>query len=123
MPLQNITITVRVTDADGAEHSVTVDAAQLAALAAAAAPAEAPLTSWSAIAAACGVSDDTLARRRRARGDTSPPWFESPAAAREWYSDLVGAHPSPAARTPRRPRREGTGGAVGPTLAERRAER
>lgn len=48
-----------------------------------------PLTRWREIAAACGVSDDTLARKRAALGDTTRPWFADAEAARAWFAGLV----------------------------------
>jgi hypothetical protein len=48
-----------------------------------------PLTRWREIAAACGVSDDTLARKRAAVGDTTRPWFADAEAARAWFAGLV----------------------------------
>lgn len=69
-------------------------------------PPPAPLTTWKAIAAAVGVSERTLARRRRAGNDRSRPYFPDAEAAITWYGDLAGARPPPKAgrRTISRPR-------------------
>ncbi|MCA9491742.1 MAG: hypothetical protein KC621_17545 [Myxococcales bacterium] len=53
-----------------------------------------PLTSWSAVADAVGVSVDTLLRRRREHGIRERrPWFGSEREAREWYAALGRAPP------------------------------
>lgn len=68
-----------------------------------------PLTWWREIAAACGVSDDTLARKRAAVGDMARTWFADAEAAREWYAGLVAREGEVEARaaTPVAPRGRG----------------
>ena len=48
-----------------------------------------PLTKWKEIATACGVSEDTLARRRAAVSDGTKPWFADAEAAQGWFAGLV----------------------------------
>jgi hypothetical protein len=69
--------------------------AEIAALRTDVQPRARPLTSWRAVAAALGVSEDTVLRRRRAVRDASAPWFRDADAAIAWWQKV---------RTPRRPR-------------------
>ncbi len=63
-----------------------------------------PVTSWRGVAEVVGVSEDTVARRRREAGDrTRRPWFSDPSAVREWWAELH-AGPSTPAPTPTRRR-------------------
>ncbi|MEQ1569577.1 MAG: hypothetical protein ABMA64_28325 [Myxococcota bacterium] len=57
-----------------------------------------PLTTWRAVAAAVGVSEDTIARKRSAAKDESQPWFEDAEAARDWYAALLQPKESKRAR-------------------------
>lgn len=70
-----------------------------------------PLTTWRAVAQAVGVSEDTLARKRAAAGDASPPWFEDAEAARRRYAGLL-APKRPAKRRKRAAAAAVPGGAV-----------
>ncbi len=62
-----------------------------------------PVTSWRGVAEVVGVSEDTVARRRRQTGDRTRPWFSDPSAVREWWAELH-AGPSTPAPTPTRRR-------------------
>ena len=55
-----------------------------------------PLTKWKEIAAACGVSEDTLARRRAAARDGTKAWFADAEAAQGWFAGLVERDVAPA---------------------------
>lgn len=60
-----------------------------------------PITTWRGAARVLGVSEDTLARKRAAAGDDTPPYFADEASARAWYTALVAPH----SQRPRRCRR------------------
>lgn len=89
-------------------------------------PSARPLTSWGDVAAAIGISEDTLARRRRrwnvGRGR---PNFDDVEAARVWYRRLECPPPvvePPVRRAPPAPAtRASSGASQGLTLAELRA--
>lgn len=69
-----------------------------------------PLTTWRAIAAAVGISEDTLARKRAAAKDHTQPWFADAEAVREWYAGLLA--PKEPARKKKRAAKAVAGGAV-----------
>jgi len=52
-----------------------------------------PLTSWTAIALAVGVSTDTLRRHRTERGDKHGPYFGTTDEARRWFVRLTSGEP------------------------------
>lgn len=81
----------------------------------------APLTTWTAVAEACGVSVDTLKRRRTERNDQTPPFFADSNAARQWYRNLLAPSPHPVS-VPKR-RSPPTRPARGLTLAELKAQK
>lgn len=82
--------------------------------------ANAPVTSWRAAAAALGISEDTIHRRRREIGDDrKKPYFDDIAAVRRWYARALGGGPSPAPTSrPSRPAKTS-----GLTLADLKARK
>lgn len=62
---------------------------------------EGPLTTWRAIAAVIGVSEDTLSRRRADAADRTAPYFVDTEAAQRWYRELIAPKPR-AERAPRK---------------------
>lgn len=69
------------------------------------ADADQPITSWKAAAAALGVSEDTLSRRRRERDPAARPYFDNADDLRAWWKALIA--PAPAHR-PRDTRKRAT---------------
>lgn len=53
-----------------------------------------PVTSWRAAARVLHVSEDTIARVRRAAGDTRRPWWRDAVALVEWWEGLVVGAPA-----------------------------
>jgi hypothetical protein len=47
-----------------------------------------PITSWRGVAEVVGVSEDTVARRRREAGDRTRAWFADDEAVRAWWWGL-----------------------------------
>jgi hypothetical protein len=70
-----------------------------------------PLKSWRAVAAAIGVSEDTVGRHRKRKSDVTPCYFESVETARAWWRDLLAPQPR-RRRSERRAARGNGGGAL-----------
>ena len=61
---------------------------------------DAPVTSWRAAADVLGVSEDTIARRRREHAPDARPWWSSADACRAWWA-VLGRPKSRAGRPPK----------------------
>jgi hypothetical protein len=80
-------------------------------------PESRPFTTWRAIARVVGVSHDTLLRRRKAVGDTTPPRFPNREAVRAWWEALHSPAPTSTRGKPKSPPARGL------TLADVRGQK